>query len=216
MTTVTRWFDNADAIAAPDDCAWAPWVRHTRVPPPDRWQDTDSVAAYTEDEQALNTGVHEAAHAVVYMAAGYQVEHIVLFAPDDLTRLGRAAVRYAPASGPWLDWAVTCAAGERAELRWMRETGRWSPERAWVAERLAWRDRSQVGAAYLDCHGRELTFHGDHDDWGDYAWVMDRTDEALDRVWDQVLALGCHLARHRRVTGGEAARIAGLAHGAPR
>jgi hypothetical protein len=135
----------------------------------------------------------------------------VLDPPDDLTRLGWAEVRYAPASGPWLDWAVTCAAGEGAEDRWMRETGRWSLERAWVAERLAWRDRSQIGDAYRDLHGRELTFNGDHDDWGDYAWVMDRTDEALDRVLDGVLTLGHHLAEHRFATGEEAARIAGIA-----
>ncbi|MFE3881788.1 hypothetical protein ACFXPQ_02485 [Streptomyces lydicus] len=44
-----------------------------------------------------------------------------------------------------------------------------------------------------------------------YAWTMDRTDEALDLVWDQVLALAHHVAAHRQATGEEAARIAGFA-----
>uniref|UniRef100_UPI0030DE4864 hypothetical protein n=1 Tax=Streptomyces tubercidicus TaxID=47759 RepID=UPI0030DE4864 len=205
------WFANSDAIAARDGAEWDPWVRYTRTPPPSYdWECTDAVAAYTPEEQTLNSSVHEAAHAVVYMAAGYQIGHIVLHDPGDGSYGGRAHVKYLAASGPWLDWAVTCAAGERAEDRWMRETGRWSSGRAWVAERLAWRDRSQVGALYRDGHNRELSFRGDHDDWGDYAWVMDRTDEALDPVWDQVLALANRLVKHRRMSGDEAARLVGL------
>lgn len=208
---MSRWFTNADAIAALDHAEWAPWVRYTRTPPPSYdWECTDAVAAYTPEEQMTNTAVHESAHAVVYMAAGYQIGEIVLHEPRDHSYGGRAHVNYLAASGPWLDWAVTCAAGERAEVRWMRETGRWSSERAWVAERLAWRDRSQIGEVYRSGHNRELTFNGDHDDWGDYAWVMDRTDEALDLVWDQVLALAHQVTVRRHLTGEEAARITGI------
>jgi hypothetical protein len=209
---VSRWFANPDALAALDDAEWAPWVRYTRVPPPSYdWECTDAVAAYTPDEQTLNSAVHEAAHAVVYMAAGYQIGHIVLHEPGDHSHGGRAHVNYLPASGPLLDWAVTCAAGERAEVRWMRETGLWSADRAWVAERLAWRDRSQIGAAYRDGYGEELAFRGDHDSYGDYAWFMDRTDEALDPVWDQVLTLAHHVVDRRHVAGDEAAKVAGIA-----
>ncbi|MFB6884150.1 hypothetical protein ACFCY8_25310 [Streptomyces noursei] len=206
-----RWFVNSDAVAALGEAEWAPWVRYTRAPPPSYdWECTDAVAAYTPEEQLLNSAVHEAAHAVVFMARGYQIRHIALHEQGDRRHGGRAHVTYLPASGPWVDWAVTCAAGERAEVRWMGESSRWSLERAWVAERLAWRDRSQIGAAYRDCYGKELTFHGDHDDSGDYAWVMDRTDEALVPVWDQVLTLAHHVADRRHVPGDQAARIAGF------
>jgi hypothetical protein len=157
----------------------------------------------------MNTAVHEAAHAVVYMAAGYRIGHIALHDPEDRSYGGRAHVNYLAASGPWIDWAVTCAAGERAETRWMRETGLWTPDRAWVAERLAWKDRSQMGLAYRDGCGRDLTFQGNHGDPGDYAWVMDRTDEALDRVWGQVLRLADQLVERRYVDGCEAAKTAG-------
>ena len=208
---MSGWFANSDAVAAADHVEWAPWVRYTRVPPPTGdWECTDAVAAYTREEQTLNSAVHEAAHAVLYMAAGYRIGHIVLHEARDRSHGGRAHVYYLPASGPLLDWAVTCAAGERSEVRWMRENDLWTSERAWVAERLAWRDRSQIGAAYRDGYGKDLTFRGDHDDQGDYAWVMDRTDEALDPVWEKVLTLAHHVVTHRHVTGAEAARVAGL------
>lgn len=209
---MSRWFANPDALAALGDAEWAPWARYTRVPPPSYdWECTDAVAAYTPNEQTLNSAVHEAAHAVVYMAAGYRIGHISLHEPGDQSHGGRAHVHYLSASGPLLDWEVTCAAGERAEVRWLQETGLWSADRAWVAERLAWRDRSQIGAAHLDGYGKNLTFRGDHNDPGDYAWIMDRTDEALAPVWDQVLALAHHVVDRRNVTGDDAARFVGFA-----
>jgi hypothetical protein len=80
-----------------------------------------------------------------------------------------------------------------------------------VAERHAWHDRKHADEVMKACHGRALTFSGDHSDWADYAWIMDRTDETLDPVWDQVLTLAHYVAEHRQITGEEAARITGLA-----
>ncbi|MFD0384657.1 hypothetical protein ACFQ2B_27760 [Streptomyces stramineus] len=147
---------------------------------------------------------------MLYMAAGYQVNSITLDPAGDLRRYARAVVDYVPAEGPWLGFVLKDAAGERAEVRWLRETGLWTPGRAWAAERHAWHDRRHVDEIMRSCHGRELTFHGDHGDWGDYAWVMDRTDEALGRVWGQVMALAHFVAARRQVTGEEAARLTGL------
>ncbi|MFF4403616.1 hypothetical protein [Streptomyces sp. NPDC001404] len=213
---MSRWFANADALAASSDAEWAPWVRYTRMPPPQEWTDTGSVTAYTPEEQALNSAVHEAGHAVLYMAAGHQVRSITLSPPAGAQRYGRAMVDYVPATGPWLDFVLVDAAGERAEVRWLCETRHWTPGRVWAAERHAWHDRKHADEVMRTCHGRALTFHGNHDDWADYAWIMDRTDEALDPVWDQVLALGRYVAEHREVTGEEAARITGFAHGSRR
>ncbi|MFE2693673.1 hypothetical protein [Streptomyces mirabilis] len=207
---MSGWFTIPAARDA--EPAWPVWARYTRMSPPlYEVESTDSVAAYTPEEQALNTAVHEAAHAVLYMSGGYKIGGIVLHAPGDMSHLGRAQVDYLEASGPWQDFVLACAAGERAEDRWLRESGLWSADRAWVTECHAWRDRSQVAEVLQTCHNRALTFCGDHGDWGDYAWVMDRTDEALDRVWDQVLALTRYLVEHRTATGEEAARIAGFA-----
>ncbi|MEU2403458.1 hypothetical protein ABZ609_03900 [Streptomyces rubiginosohelvolus] len=209
---MSRWFANPDAITAPDDVEWAPWVRYTRMPPVYDAPGTKEVAAYTPEEQALNSSVHESGHAVLYMAAGHRINSITLDPADGLQREAQASIDYEPgATGPWLDFVLKDAAGERAETRWLHETGRWTPGRAWVAERHAWHDRKHADEVVRTCHGRELTFNGDHGDWGDYAWIMDRADEALDPVWEQVLALAHYVAEHRRVTGEEAARITGFA-----
>jgi hypothetical protein len=207
---MSLWHANADVFTPrPDEPVWAPWSRYTRTPPPVAWKDTDGVTAYTPEEQLLNSAVHEAAHAVLYMAEGYQIGSIQLHVPAG-DALIRAEVEFLPAFGPWLGHALAFAAGERAEARWLLETERWTAGRAWAAERHAWNDRSRVAYLMLSCHGRELTFNGDHQDWADYAWVMDRTDEALDPLWDQVLTLADHVAEHRYVPGQEAARIAGF------
>ncbi|MGW0647312.1 hypothetical protein ACWD4T_00655 [Streptomyces umbrinus] len=206
---MSRWFIIPEARDA--EPAWPAWARYTRTPPPlHEATSTDRVAAYTPQEQAMNTAVHEAAHAVLYMFAGHRTGGIVLHPPGERSHLGRAEVNYPQASGPWLGFALTFAAGERAEDRWLRESGIWSADRAWVAECHAWRDRQQVAEVVQACHNRELTFHGAPDDWGDYAWITDRTDDALDAVWDRVLALALHLAEHRKASGEEAARIAGF------
>lgn len=206
----SRWFTVPASVGAEPE--WPAWARYTRTPPPLYEVDsTDVVTAYTPQEQLLNTAVHEAGHAVLYLSAGHSVGSVALEAPEDLSDLARAAVKYLPATGPWLGFALAYAAGERAEDRWLRETGLWSMDRAWASECHAWGDRSQVAEVLQACHHRELTFHGHPGDWGDYAWITDRADKALDQVWDQVLALGHHLAAHRFVTGEEAARIAGIA-----
>jgi hypothetical protein len=103
--SASRWFANPDAIAALDDSEWAPWVRYTRTPPPSHDGGcTDAVAAHTPEEQTLNTSVHEAAHAVIYMAAGYRIGGITLHEPGDRSHGGRAHLEYQPAAGPWLGW----------------------------------------------------------------------------------------------------------------
>lgn len=204
------WFPNPDAIAATEQgVEWAPWVRYTRNPPVYDGKTTDEVAAYTPEERVLDAAVHEAGHAVLYMAAGHRVGGITVHEFGDYSHDGQAEVEYVPASGPWLPFALKDAGGERAVDRWLRETGLWTPGRAWVAERLAWRDRSQVHVIMRTCHNRELTF-GQHWDRTDYTWITDRTDEALDKVWDQALTLADHVAKHRKITGEEAARIAGF------
>ncbi|MFD9078219.1 hypothetical protein [Streptomyces erythrochromogenes] len=208
---MSLWHANDDALALDAaEAEWAPWVRYTRTPPPATWTDTESASAYTPQERTLNSAVHEAAHAVLYMAEGYRIGGITLHAPDDDGHTGQAEVEYLPASGPWLGHVLAFAAGERAEVRWLWGTGRWTMARAWAAERLAWRDRSQVAHTLKTCHDRELTFNGDHQDWADYAWIMDRTDEALDPLWERILTLADHVAEHRHLSGQKAARIAGF------
>lgn len=60
---------------------------------------------------------------MLFMAEGYQVASITLDPADELHRVGQALVDYVPASGPWLDFLLKDAVEERAETRWLRETG---------------------------------------------------------------------------------------------
>jgi hypothetical protein len=43
----------------------------------------------------------------------------------------------------WRGVILALAAAERAQDRWLRETGRWTPELAWVTERLSVHDRDE-------------------------------------------------------------------------
>jgi DNA-binding SARP family transcriptional activator len=86
-----------------------------------------------------------------------------------------------------------------------------APPTAFIGRSAELARRTGFDVSCLPAHGRALTFSGDHSDWADYAWIMDRTDETLDPVWDQVLTLAHYVAEHRQITGEEAARITGLA-----
>jgi hypothetical protein len=205
----SQWHLNHDTIGSAEP--WALWCRWTRTAPPDitGYTNTDQIANYTPDEKLFDSAVHEAAHAVLYLATGHRIRGITIHAAGDDSHGGQAQVDHAPFSGLWLDFVTAAAAGERAQDRWLRESGLWTPGRAWVAERLAWDDRRQVAESTHTCLKQELSF-GVRDDWTDYAWIMDRADEALDPLWDRVLTLTHHIAEHRQVTGEEAARITGL------
>jgi hypothetical protein len=207
---MSRWFANPDVLARPDEQSRC--VQCTRTAPvyqlDKEYTFLAEVAGYTVRDKVMNTVVHEAGHAVVYMAAGYHVASIVIPPPDQPSRRGQAEIDYGEASGPWLPVALKEVAGERGEDRWLRETGRWTQGRAWVAEHTAWRDRNFVDHIMRTCHGRELAFNGDLGDEGDYAWFTDRTDEALDPLWEQVLTLADYLTEHPYITGDEAARVA--------
>ncbi|TWD12937.1 hypothetical protein FB570_12186 [Streptomyces sp. T12] len=63
---MSRWFANPDAIAAPHDVEWAPWVRYTRMPPVYDAPGTKEVAAYAPEEQALNSAVHDRARGPLH------------------------------------------------------------------------------------------------------------------------------------------------------
>jgi hypothetical protein len=204
------WHLNDDTIGSTEP--WAPWCRRTRNAPLEITGNatTESIANYAPAEKLASTAMHEAAHVVLYLATGHGIREIVIDASSDAD----SWISYEPYSGGWLDFAVSAAAGERAQDRWLRETGLWTPGRAWVAERYSWRDRRLVSVVVSQAHNEELTF-GLVNHWSDYAWIGDRAAEALDPVWDQVLTLARHLANHRHITGEQAARVAGLTFATP-
>jgi hypothetical protein len=191
---------------------YAPWSLYTRHQPPAEWELTGQVQAYTAEQQIMNTAVHESGHAVAYLAHGLEVSSVAVHDPDADSGVSMGEVDCVPASGPMLSFVLPAAAGERAEDRWMRENGLWTSGRAWATERHAWMDRRHIAGLVSQAPGRELTFGVSPDSWSDHAWITTRVDEVLDPLWDRVLTLADYLAKHRYVTGDEAARIAGFDH----
>jgi hypothetical protein len=208
----TCWHPNTDQYAQ----FKAPTLRYTRNPPPPQAAgangvNVDAIAAFTAAEDRQVTSVHEAGHAVLYLAAGFEITYIEIHpAGSPQARDNKATAMLVGGSGPWLGFALAYAAGERAADRWLREAGLWTPLRGWALERLSAHDRLRTAETIRAGLGREATFLGRRDDPADYAWICDRADEALAEHWPRVTALGRHLTEHHRVTGEEAARIAGL------
>lgn len=210
-----RWHLNLDVYAQQVD----PTVRYTRNPPPERPHgaeesgvDVFEITGYTPAEQFRGTCVHEAAHAVLRMNVGHRVKSITVppVGGRELRSVNGQTVVEGRARGPWLDFAIATAGGERAEDRWLREVGLWNVERAWVVERQARGDRADAVEMVRAGLDEELTFYGYHEVDTDYAWICDRADEALNMLWPRVIALGRYLAEHHLVDGATAARIAGF------
>jgi hypothetical protein len=151
------------------------------------------------DQARTAQAVHELAHAVLWMAAGIHVVDAAIGTEEGIATGGPVP----PHAG--LGCAVGLAAGERAEDRWLRETGLWTEERAAVAEVGAHRDRGVILAA--DVQPR-VTFGGG--DGYDYAHLHALADQALSLHWHRILTVAPYLVRATRLTGDEIAAHAGL------
>lgn len=206
---MTTWFKNLDGYARQT----MPTLALTRNRPPDGLRDAhlgvdvDAVADLAPEQEIDLTTTHEAAHAVVYMAAGHTLESITIHPVP--SRGNKATVVKNGGNGPWQEFAVCFAIGERAADRRLREMGLWTPTRAWAMERLAGDDRALTANVVAEVFGRDMTY-GVSDEPSDYSWICNRADEALDKRWRQIRALAQYLVAHPSVTGTEAARAAGF------
>jgi hypothetical protein len=212
-----RWTRNTGWYANPDERARviAPAVR-TRHQPPGRWSkdsgdaEVYAIAAYTVKQEMQAAAIHEAGHAVVWMAAGHRIDYITV--PPRHTPVApnvRALVQHQGGAGPWQGFAAAAAAGERATDRWLRETGLWTSDRAWAAERVADHDRVMAAGWVHGAVGTAMTFGASAAE-SDYTSICNTADNTLAAFWNRVTALGRHLAEHHFATGVEAARIAGF------
>ncbi|MEU1309639.1 hypothetical protein ABZ419_12195 [Streptomyces cinnamoneus] len=193
---------------------------YTRQAEPEQWTSRmvpSGFALLRFDDATLRRwlAVHEAGHAVLDFAGGIPVVEIHLC--DDLGKVpgegGAAWVRTGRDwSVPYVRYLAMCAAGERAQERWMREEGLWSSERAWVTERGATDDRAQAAHALRETRGMDLTYGPVNGAGMDYATVQAAADAALAPLWDRVLRLAAAVDEHGHLSGREAARYAGMAH----
>ncbi|MFF8786859.1 hypothetical protein [Streptomyces sp. NPDC015125] len=150
----------------------------------------DHVLGLSEQESRSSCAAHELGHAVLWLTRGVHVVGLGI----GVGRGGRAECG-PPAPQQRLDWAIAVAAGERAQDRWLRETGLWTEDRAAFAELGATSDRAQIFAA-------DPTPRPAFGDGGpDYAELHTLADHALDEHWDAILIAMPALLREGWMTG---------------
>ncbi|MGW4784951.1 hypothetical protein [Streptomyces sp. NPDC004230] len=148
---------------------------------------------------------HEAGHAVAALASGIGVDGVHLLAAGDNV-FHTVVSGVIPRESGYL---MMLAAGERAADRWLRETGAWTPERAWTAERGAEGDREEA-ADYAARRGVpfDLTSHP----WDGWTQVCSWADGTLSHHWHRVTAVAEALLDGVSLHAADVARIAGLAN----
>ncbi|QKZ20323.1 hypothetical protein [Streptomyces chartreusis] len=165
---------------------------------------TTDVLDLPEEQRLRLTAMHEAGHAALWHQAGVRLDKVLVRTATEAEQLGvRAAgqtIVGAKATIRLGDALAVAAAGERAEDRWLRESGLWTKARAWVIERHAARDRLHACYSAQDAHA-QLTFGERTGHPYDYTTIQADADAWLDVVWDGVRRLADALVHHREVDG---------------
>lgn len=150
--------------------------------------------------------IHEAGHVVASLRAGLGVDGV---------HLGSSAeghMFHAVHSGSitrWDGYMAMLAAGERAADRWLRETGQWTPERAWSVERGARSDRARAIEFAADT---DRTFDFLAHPWDGWTLVCSWADGGLGAHWNRVMAVANTLLEEGSLDAAAVAQVTGLAN----
>ncbi|MFH8891242.1 hypothetical protein [Streptomyces sp. NPDC017949] len=161
------------------------------------------------EQTRLAMSFHEAGHAVLSMACGMHVisSEVIAWEPEHggWSVTGRTAHRSLKVD-PW-EFAAECAAGELAQLHFLRVNGLWTPERA---------------AACVADHDRELAIDvlapfgyrigRDHVPEGGMSWaaVQAMAVARMLRLWDEITVVANAMDARDALTGDEIADLTGL------
>lgn len=168
----------------------------------------EGVTRYYEPLGALvqEMGVfHEAGHAVVGLACGLGIDGVFLSAAPGNPQM-MFYTRWS-GSASWTSYTAYLAAGERAADRWLRETGEWTPERAWSVERGARSDRNRAVERAEEFGGMlDITAHP----WDGWTQICSGADGALNAHWERVRAVADALLADGALDAAAVSRVAGL------
>lgn len=148
---------------------------------------------------------HEAGHAVVGLVGGLGIDGVFLSAASGNPQMMFHTVWSGSAS--WTSYAAYLAAGERAADRWLRETGEWTPERAWSVERSARSDRNRAIEVAAEI-GKTLDIPAHP--WDGWTQVCSWADAMLDVHWGRVQAVAEALATEGALDATAVSRVTGL------
>lgn len=165
---------------------------------------SDEALGLTGEQSRVSTAVHELGHAMVWLASGLHVQYLGV----GIGSGGQAACTAVAKTPQELMARITgVVAGERAQDRWLREAGLWTPNLAAMAELGAAHDRAYVFA----CGPEPRPSFGGSD--VDYSVLHDLADEALDAIWGKIMKALPILIRVGRMTGDELADHVGVRNG---
>lgn len=166
----------------------------------------ERILGLTEKQSRMSTAAHELGHAVVWLAGGLHVRYLGV----GIGLGGQAAcepVTRTPEEQ--MSRVIGVVAGERAQDRWLRESGLWTPSLGALAELGAAHDRAYV----FGCDPRPRPGFGDGD--VDYSVLHDLADEALGAVWNEIVMALPILVERGRMTGDELAGCVNLVNPRP-
>lgn len=155
----------------------------------------------SKQQSELGQAIHELAHGVLWLAHGVHVVSVGV----GVGRGGLAECDQPRDADQRLGWAIGVAAGERAEDRWLRESGLWTEDLAAMAEIAARTDRANILAA--DPQPRPGFGDGGE---ADYSEFHDLADQALDVHWDRISTVLPLLIMEGQMTGDQLASLVDL------
>lgn len=164
---------------------------------------TEASLGLTPDELHYIRAIHEAAHAVIVLAGGRHLHHAQIETHDSTTDHGGVTEACGLDDGNL--FAAFSGAGERANDRWLRETGLWTPRLAVAVESGARGDRAQF--LQINPH----VGFGDRE--VDYLAVHDLADQAIDRHWAAITTVADALVTNIRMEGDAIASLADIPNG---
>ncbi|MYT20015.1 hypothetical protein GTW69_06890 [Streptomyces sp. SID7760] len=151
----------------------------------------------------------EAGHAVLGIAYGMHADRVTLFTWHDPLRgsmVTGGTTWNASGIHPWR-FAAQCAAGEAAQVHFLRERGLWTPANAAASEAV--HDR-ELAVDVLAEWG--LRLGRDHTPAGGKSWatVQAVAARSVALLWPSITAVAHALEARDDLTGDEVARLAGL------
>ncbi|TWF92330.1 hypothetical protein FHX80_12650 [Streptomyces brevispora] len=184
---------------------------HSFHPAPSVWCCANHVLGLPLETDRQGVAVHEAGHLVAALVGGTHVIDVGLTSEEALFPCGPVhGVSGVTHTGPMAvhpeSYLTMLAAGELAHQRWLRNSGLFTPARAWAVERGAVDDTGKA-IGVLRQHSPGIPDDG----YRQWFWQYRPAAEALLVAhWECVLNVAGPLGSRGHLNGDEAATLAGL------